>query len=105
MSPSQIRWYLASILIQNHQCSDERAKEIASYWVYGRASDFFQFDLDTFKGMFGDEIGMLFYLYSRGLTPGEKTTGRFWTFLTWVCTFFGTLFVIGFINGIAEMMS
>ncbi|KAF7931435.1 uncharacterized protein EAE98_002617 [Botrytis deweyae] len=78
MSPSDMRQYLTSLLVQNHQCDVEDAREIASYWVYGRGSDFYQYDLDTFKDMFGDEIGMLFFLYSRGLTPGGRLKDKHW---------------------------
>ncbi|KAF7951836.1 hypothetical protein EAE96_007134 [Botrytis aclada] len=70
--PAAVRQYLASLLMQNHGRTLEESTEIASYWVYGRGSDFYQYDLDTFKDMFGDEVGMLFYLYSRGLTPGGR---------------------------------
>ncbi|TEY32908.1 hypothetical protein BOTCAL_0706g00010 [Botryotinia calthae] len=103
MSPAKIRQYLASILVQNHECDVEEAKEIASYWLYGRASDFYQYDLDTFKDMFGDEVGMLFYLYSRGLTPGGRITeGGFWYLLTYVYAFLVYLFVMAWIINIGK---
>lgn len=71
-TPSEVRRYLVSILVQNHGCSIEEANEVASVWTYGRGSDFYQYDLETFKEMFGDEVGMLFFLYSRNLTPGGR---------------------------------
>lgn len=75
-TPAEIRKYLAALLVQNHDRSVEEGIEAASLWNYGRGSDFYQYDLETFKNIFGVELGMLFYLYSRGLTPG----GRIMTF-------------------------
>ncbi|KAF7886600.1 uncharacterized protein EAF01_011278 [Botrytis porri] len=94
MSPSDVRQYLESLLVQNHQCDVKDANDIASYWVYGRGSEFYQYDLDTFKDMFGDEIGMLFFLYSRGLTPGGKLKGRFWRTLFICFAYFYALFFL-----------
>ncbi|EDO04384.1 predicted protein [Sclerotinia sclerotiorum 1980 UF-70] len=83
-TPADVRKYLTALLVQNHGISIEEAKEVAACWIYGRGSEFYQYDLETFKNLFGNEIGMLFYLYSRGITPGGKLYG-IWRFLGACC--------------------
>ena len=70
-SPDVVRIYLTTLLRHYHDIPGEEARVIASNWKYGRGSELFYYDLDTFRAMFGSEAGMLLY---RDVRRGNATT-------------------------------
>ena len=71
--PGDVRVYLTKLLQHHHGIDEEEAREIASNWKYGRGSDLFYYDVETFRGMFGSEAGMLLY---RDIGRGNVRSSR-----------------------------
>jgi hypothetical protein len=65
-SPAVIQEYFEAILVQNHDVSQSEAQEVARKWQYGRGTELRDFDIHTYRGIFGFEVGALFWAYAHG---------------------------------------
>jgi hypothetical protein len=71
-TPSTVRAYFARVLRDRYDIPREEAEDIAAKWRYGRGSEVAYYDIDTFRSIFGGEVGDLLFRYTR---EGVKTSG------------------------------
>jgi hypothetical protein len=67
-TPAAIREYLELILVQNHGASEDVAQLVAAKWQYGRGTEFRNFNIHTYREIFGAELGAVFWGYAQGIT-------------------------------------
>jgi hypothetical protein len=63
--PEAVRTYFHTILTELHNVSEQEAVSIASHWKYGRGSEISYYDIDTYRSIFGPEVGNLLYGHAR----------------------------------------
>jgi hypothetical protein len=64
-TPEAVRTYFTTILKELHNVSEADAVSIASHWEYGRGSEIPYYDIDTYRSLFGPEVGILLYGHAR----------------------------------------
>ena len=60
-TPSEVRTYFTSLLSQNFHLPPEEAEILAQAWKYGTGAQVHRFSIDTYRGIFGAEMGTLLY--------------------------------------------
>ena len=63
--PSEVQSYFTNILVDLHGIPEKEAKEIGSRWKYGRGSEVTYYDVDTFRAIFGPEVGTVLFGHAR----------------------------------------
>ncbi|TGO10507.1 hypothetical protein BTUL_0133g00140 [Botrytis tulipae] len=60
-----VREYISHILYNHYDVPKHEAEDLATQWKYGRGSELRTFDVDTFRSIFGAEVGTLLFEYVR----------------------------------------
>ncbi|TGO54094.1 hypothetical protein BOTNAR_0277g00090 [Botryotinia narcissicola] len=60
-----VREYISHILHNHYDVPKHEAEDLATQWKYGRGSELRTFDVDTFRSIFGVEVGTLLFEYVR----------------------------------------
>jgi hypothetical protein len=81
MSPStssaeSVRTYFHTILTEHYSIPSSEASTIVSAWRYGRTKEVINFEIETYREIFGPEIGAL--LYGWRLKYGTHVAGMKW---------------------------
>lgn len=63
--PSVVRAYFSEILSKHHDVPSAEAIAITAQWRVGRGSELTYYDIETFRAIFGAEIGTLLFGYAR----------------------------------------
>jgi hypothetical protein len=63
---STVRAYLTAILHQHHGVTESEATRIAAAWKVGRGAELMSYDVQTFRDLFGSEVGMLLFTFVQG---------------------------------------
>ena len=75
-TPAAVREYTRGILCEEFGIPPSKAGRIASKWQFGSSAALQLHDVDTFKTMFGNEIGSLLFHRVKGtLPPGKWDAG------------------------------
>jgi len=60
-SAAEVRAHFARVLVQTHQIPSPEAHDLVKPWKYGTGNEVSTFDAETYRGIFGPEVGMLLY--------------------------------------------
>jgi hypothetical protein len=60
-SPQEVRAYFSSILAQNHSVPEAEAAQLVKEWKYGTGAEVKTLDVETYRAIFGAEIGSLLW--------------------------------------------
>lgn len=59
--PAEVRTYFTSLLSQNFHLPPKEAEILAQAWKYGTGAQVYRFSIDTYRGIFGAELGTMLY--------------------------------------------
>jgi hypothetical protein len=80
-----VRDHFYTILTQNYDIPAEEAESIVSKWRYGKDREVHNYDIQTYREIFGTEIGSLLHGYKtfKSAPPGQmdpKDTSKSYLF-------------------------
>lgn len=74
--PTAVREYLTNVLHFSYNVPAKHAEELVSGWRYGRGHALNEYDVATFRQIFGAEVGaLLYYHVNNKPTVSKRATG------------------------------
>ena len=73
-TPDEVRTYILALFTTFHSVSEPLAIEIASKWKFGRGYEPKNYDMATFKEIFGPEAGVVLFAHAKGHSRGNNNT-------------------------------
>jgi hypothetical protein len=60
-SAQEVREYFEHVLVHEYSIPDNFASKYASKWTYGKGKEVASFDIETYRQIFGTQIGSILY--------------------------------------------